>query len=82
MLTGGNVADCKAGAELLARLPPCEILHGDKGYDSDAIRRQVESDGAMPNIPPKIAVGTLIAKRPPRRSVLAEFPHTAPTSGV
>jgi hypothetical protein len=29
-----------------------------------------------------IAVGTLIAKRPPRRSVLAEFPHTAPTSGV
>jgi len=27
---GGNVADCVAGAELLARLPPCEILHGDK----------------------------------------------------
>ena len=53
MLTGGNVADCVAGAELLAQLPPCEILHGDKGYDSDAIRRQVESDGAMPNIPPK-----------------------------
>jgi len=53
MLTGGNVADCVAGAELLARLPTCEILHGDKGYDSDAIRRQVEKDGAMPNIPPK-----------------------------
>ena len=30
----------------------------------------------------KFAVGTLIAERPPRRSVLAEFPHTAPTSGV
>ena len=29
----------------------------------------------------RIAVGTLIAERPPRRSVLAEFPHTAPTSG-
>ena len=53
MLTGGNVADCVAGAELLARLPACEVLHGDKGYDSDAIRRQVEKDGAMPNIPPK-----------------------------
>jgi hypothetical protein len=39
--------------ELLARLPPCEILHGDKGYDSDAIRRQVEDGGALPNIPPK-----------------------------
>ena len=31
LLTGGNVADCTAGAELLARLPPCEILHGDNG---------------------------------------------------
>jgi transposase len=53
MLTGGDVADGVAGAELLARLPACEILHGDKGYDSDAIGRQVERDGATPNIPPK-----------------------------
>lgn len=29
------------------------ILHGDKGYDSDAICRQVEVMGAMPNIPPR-----------------------------
>jgi hypothetical protein len=28
------------------------------------------------------AVGTLIAERPPHRSVRAGFPHTAPTSGV
>jgi len=27
--------------------------HGDKGYDTDAIRRQIEATGAMPNIPPK-----------------------------
>jgi transposase len=53
MLTAGNVADCTAGKLLLARLPPCEILHGDKGYDSNAIRRQVEATGAMPNIPPR-----------------------------
>ncbi|MEJ0094006.1 MAG: IS5 family transposase [Methylocella sp.] len=53
MLTGGQIADCSAGAELIARLPPCEILHGDKGYDANAIRRQVEERGAMPNIPPK-----------------------------
>jgi transposase len=52
-LTGGQVADCTAGAELLSRLPPCQILHADKGYDSNAIRRQVEEHGAMPNIPPK-----------------------------
>ena len=53
MLTGGRVADCTAGFVLLERLPHCEILHGDKGYDSNAIRRQVEAGGAMPNIPPK-----------------------------
>jgi hypothetical protein len=28
------------------------------------------------------AVGMPIAGRPPHRSVQAEFPHTAPTSGV
>jgi transposase len=39
MLTGGHVADCTAGATLLERLPDCDILHGDKGYDSNAIRR-------------------------------------------
>ena len=30
-----------------------EILHGDKGYDSDAVPRKIESKGAAPNIPPK-----------------------------
>ena len=53
MLTGGQVADCTAGGELLKRLPNTRILHADKGYDSDAIRRQVEASGAMPNIPSK-----------------------------
>jgi transposase len=53
MLTGGQVADCTAGAELLARMPACDILHGDKGYDSNALRRQIEDRGALPNIPPK-----------------------------
>ena len=53
MLTGGQVADCTAGGELLKRLPDTRILHADKGYDSDAIRRQVEASGTMPNSPPK-----------------------------
>jgi transposase len=35
-------------------MPPARILHGDKGYDSNAIRRQVEENGTMPNIPPKV----------------------------
>jgi transposase len=53
MLTGGHVADCTAGVALLERLPACDIFHADKGYDANAIRRQVANGGAMPNIPPK-----------------------------
>ena len=54
MLTGGQVADCTAAAGLLDRLPNCDVLQGDKGYDTNAIRRQVEDRGALPNIPPKV----------------------------
>ncbi len=32
--------------------PDCDILHADKGYDANAIPRQVEERGAIPNIPP------------------------------
>lgn len=53
LLTGGQVADCTARSALLKQMPAAHILHGDKGYDSKAIRRQVEENGAMPNIPPK-----------------------------
>jgi transposase len=53
MLTGGQVADCTAGAALLEQLPDCEILQGDKGYDANAIRRQVEERRPTPNIPSK-----------------------------
>src|SRR3954466_13933746 len=53
MLTGGQVADCTAGEALLERLPDCDILHADKGYDANAISQQVERRGTMPNIPPK-----------------------------
>jgi len=28
-------------------------VHGDKGYDGDAVRRKIERKGAMQNIPPK-----------------------------
>jgi len=47
------VADCSAGGLLLAQMPDSPILLGDKAYDSDAIRRQAEDRGTMPNIPPK-----------------------------
>ncbi len=35
-------------------MPACDVLHADKGYDSNAIRRQVSQSGSTPNIPPKI----------------------------
>jgi transposase len=47
------VADCIAADSLLEHMPETGILHGDKGYDSDAVRRKIESKGAAPNIPPK-----------------------------
>jgi transposase len=48
------VADCIAADVLLDHIATAEILHGDKGYDSDAVRRKIESKGAAPNIPPKV----------------------------
>jgi len=47
------VADCIAADALLDQMPMTTILNGDKGYDSDALRRKIESKGAAPNIPPK-----------------------------
>ena len=53
LLTGGQVADCIAADTLLDRMPATDLLHGDKGYDSDAVRRKIENMGVAPNIPPK-----------------------------
>jgi transposase len=48
------VADCTAADTLLDQLPKTALLHGDKGYDSNAVRAKIESKGVVPNIPPKI----------------------------
>jgi hypothetical protein len=53
LLTGGRVADCAAVAWLLEKMKGASLPHADKGYDGDAIRRQIEAKGVMPNIPPK-----------------------------
>lgn len=54
LLTGGQVADCTAADTLLDQMPSAVILHGDRGYDSDAVRRKIESKGTAPNIPPRV----------------------------
>src|SRR5687768_10733303 len=43
----------EAAKQLLERLPAARVLHADKGYDTDALRRRVEANGTLPNIPPK-----------------------------
>jgi transposase len=49
------VADCEAAEKLLDHLPPtARVLHGDKGYDTNPVRQQVEANGTWPNIPPKV----------------------------
>jgi transposase len=53
LLTGGQVADCVAADALLDQMPAADLVHGDKGYDSNAVRRKIEAKGAAPNIPPK-----------------------------
>lgn len=51
---GGRIAAGKAGAPLLQRLPACRVVIADEGYDSDAIRRQIEAARAAPIIQPKV----------------------------
>ena len=53
LLTGGQVADCTAADILLDQMPATLVLHGDKGYDTNAVREKIEAMGATPNIPPK-----------------------------
>ena len=53
LLTGGQVADCTAADILLDRMPATPVLHGDKGYYTNAVREKIEAMGVAPNIPPK-----------------------------
>jgi transposase len=53
VLTGGQVHDTQAAAELLAALPQETVVVADKGYDADWIRELIESQDAAPNIPAK-----------------------------
>jgi len=53
MLTGGQAADCRAAEPLLELRPPGVMVHADRAYDSNAIRRSIEAIGGMQNIPPK-----------------------------
>lgn len=53
VVTGGQAADCRAAEILLNGLPPHTLVLADRAYDTNAIRRQIEDQGAVPNIPSK-----------------------------
>ena len=51
LLMGGNAADAPQAAVLLEDLQAGAMVMADKAYDANAIRRFIESRGAVPNIP-------------------------------
>ena len=53
VLTPGQAHDLLGAADLLTSLDEGDVLLGDKAYDADWLRRQIEAQGAAPNIPDK-----------------------------
>ncbi len=53
VITGGQVHDSQAAEAVLATPRPPLVVTGDKGYDSERIRRAIRDDGALPAIPSK-----------------------------
>jgi transposase len=61
-LTAGNASDVKVASELVAAVPGrVRRLIADRGYDADALRRELRSGGTRPIIP-----GRRTRKRPIR----------------
>ncbi len=53
-ITAGQVSDYIGYGDVMGDdLPPPKVLIADKGYDSDAIRQDVEARGGTPVIPPR-----------------------------
>jgi transposase len=53
VLTPGQAHDLLGTGALLTDLREGDVLLGDKAYDADWLRRQIEAQGAAPNIPDK-----------------------------
>jgi transposase len=53
LLTGGEAHDCPVAKRLIRRCKAAEELPGDKAYDSDELRKELEDRGIKPVIPNK-----------------------------
>lgn len=60
LLTGGQVADRTAADRLLDQLTTANLVHGDKGYDSNAVRRKI-------GLPPTYRPRSIAVERPASR---------------
>ena len=52
-IMGGQINDCTQAPALIAKVPAAQTIIADKGYDSEAVREQVEQQGAKAVIPRK-----------------------------
>src|SRR5262249_26156970 len=51
LLTGGEAHDCPVAERLIDRVEPAELMLGDKAYDSNELRDQLDQRGTKPVIP-------------------------------
>jgi transposase len=52
ILSAGQVHDMNCAAELIAQLP-AQVVVADKGYNSEALVKQIEASGAQAAIAPR-----------------------------
>jgi transposase len=51
LLTGGEAHDCPVAERLIDRVEPAELMLGDKAYDSNELRDELDQRGTKPVIP-------------------------------
>ena len=51
LLTGGEAHDCPVAERLIRRVKPPKRMLGDKAYDSDELREELDERGTKPVIP-------------------------------
>jgi transposase len=51
LLTGGEAHDCPVAERLIRRVTPAKCMLGDKAYDSNELREDLDERGTQPVIP-------------------------------
>jgi Transposase DDE domain len=51
LLTGGEAHDCPVAERLIDRVEPAELMLGDKAYDSNELRDELDQRESFPTVP-------------------------------